>query len=180
MRIDRFPTVNAARGRGGFEPSAVVLHTTAGFFDGTVSWFGSERSGVSAHYLVGLDGRVGVFVEEEDTAHHAGRVVRPTAGFLIPGVNPNQITVGIEFVDDRDPHGVERPDAQYRSGAELLWAICLRWGIPLDRAHVVGHREINAAKTCPGNLDIDRLVQMANEMTNEMTNEMPGEMADDS
>ena len=34
-------------------------------------------------------------------------------------------------------------------------------GIPLDREHVVGHRELTTKKTCPGNLDIERLLTEA-------------------
>lgn len=161
MRIDRFPTPNMIRGRAGNRPGAVVVHTTVGTFDSAVGWFALPTSGVSAHYLVGLDGRVGVFVQEEDTARHAGRVLRPSATLVRDGIDPNTVTIGIEFVDDGDPHGVDRPEAQYTSGAELLWVISLRWKIPLDREHVVGHREIYAAKTCPGNLDIDRLLREA-------------------
>ncbi len=167
MRIDRFPTPNVVPGRAGHRPEAVVVHTTVGTFDSAVGWFALPASGVSAHYLVGLDGRVGVFVEEEDTAKHAGRTLQPTAAFVRDGIDPNEVTIGIEFVDDGDPHGVVRPEAQYASGAELLWVVSLRWKIPLDRQHVVGHREIYAAKTCPGNLDIDRLLRVANAMERE-------------
>ena len=44
------------------------------------------------------------------------------------------------------------------AGALLLARICGRWEIPLDREHVVGHRELFAAKRCPGNLDPERLI----------------------
>jgi N-acetyl-anhydromuramyl-L-alanine amidase AmpD len=115
---------------------------------------------VSAHYLVGLDGRVAQFVDEHDTAHHAGRVREPTAEFITEE-SPNLYTIGIEFEDGGDPDGVARPDAQYRSGAELIAALAARWSIPVDRAHIVGHREIFSAKACPGNLDIDRLIAEA-------------------
>lgn len=167
MRIDRFPTPHADHGRCGHRPEVVVVHTTVGSFAGTVDWFARPESGVSAHYLVGLDGRIGVFVEEHDTARHAGTVHEATAAFVRSDLDPNLVSIGIEFVDGRDPHGVDRPDAQYHSGAELLWAISLRWGIPLDRAHVVGHCEINAHKSCPGNLDIERLLRLARAMEHE-------------
>ena len=167
MRIDRFPAVAVSPGRDGHRPEAVVVHTTVGSFESAVDWFGRPESGVSTHYLVGLDGRIGVFAEEEDIARHAGPLHHATAPFLRPGVDPNQITVGIEFADDGDPHGVARPDAQYEAGAELLWATCLRWRIPLDRNHVVGHREFNGDTTCPGNLDIDRLLRMARTLDTE-------------
>ena len=136
-----------------------MLHTTAGTYTGTAGWFARTESGVSAHYLVGLDGRVARFVREADTARHAGRVRDPTTA-LATG-DPNRHTIGIEFEDGGDPEGVERPDEQYRQGARLLRCVAARWGIPLDREHVVGHREVFAAKACPGNLDVDRVIEEA-------------------
>ena len=137
-----------------------MIHTTEGSFDGTAAWFADERSGVSAHYLVGLDGRVAQFVDEADTAFHAGNVVSPTVDLSLRD-DPNDVTIGIEFEDGGDPHGVERPAAQLRAGADLLRDITRRWSIPLDRSHVVAHREINGSKTCPGNLDVDALIALA-------------------
>jgi N-acetyl-anhydromuramyl-L-alanine amidase AmpD len=160
MRIEPHSTPNSTLGRVGRVPLGIVIHTTAGTFDGTCAWFANEESGVSAHYLVGADGRVARFVEEADTARHAGRVVRPTAALAALG-DPNLITVGVEFEDKGDPHGFERPELQYLVGGELLSAVAQRWQIPLDRAHVVAHREICADKTCPGNLEVDRLIAEA-------------------
>ena len=137
----------------------VVVHTTDGSFGGTVAWFANPESRVSAHYLVGLSGHVAQFVAEEDTARHAGRVCEPTAD--LPGRDPNLYSVGIEFEDGGDPMTVARPDEQYRAGADLLAGIARRWDVPLDRAHVLGHREVFRAKLCPGNLDIDRLLREA-------------------
>lgn|GEM_PF-729476 len=139
------------------------MHTTDGTFIGTVGWFGHPESAASAHYLVGLDGRVVQFVDEQDTAQHAGH--EPVAGLAAIGDDsPNLTTIGIEFDDGHDPHDVVRPDAQYRAGAELLAGVSARWGISLDRDHVIAHRQINPAKTCPGNLDIDRLIAMAGDV----------------
>jgi N-acetyl-anhydromuramyl-L-alanine amidase AmpD len=160
VHVERRATPNFAEGRGGHVPRAIVLHTTVGSVASAASWFERDESGVSAHYLVGLDGGVAQFVDEADTARHAGRVKDPTAQFLTDE-NPNLYTVGIEFEDGGEPERVVRTDAQYASGAELIRGIAARWQIPVDRDHVVGHREIYAAKTCPGNLDIDRLVAAA-------------------
>jgi N-acetylmuramoyl-L-alanine amidase len=160
MEIETRRTPNFEAGRSGERPRGIVVHTNAGSFSSTCWWFEDEESGVSAHYLVALDGRVARFVDEADTARHSGRVVNPTTP-LYEGGDPNRYTVGIEFEDDGDPAQVHRTDAQYRAGAELIRGICRRWGIPLDRDHVVGHSEINGAKTCPGNLDIERLLEEA-------------------
>lgn len=99
-------------------------------------------------------------MDEADTARHAGRIRDATAS-LIDEENPNLYTVGIEFEDGGDPIEVARSDAQYAAGAALITAAASRWGIPLDREHVIGHREVFAAKACPGNLDVDRLVEEA-------------------
>lgn len=160
MQIERRETPNRRPGREGHRPEGVVIHTTAGTFDSAAGWFAMEESGVSAHYLIGLDGRVAAFVDEADTALHAGRVLEPTTT-LATDLDPNLITIGIEFEDGGDPMHALRPDAQYRAGARLLRGIADRWGITLDRDHVVGHREIFGAKSCPGNVDLDRLLAEA-------------------
>lgn len=159
----RLGTPHVSSGRGGRTVQAVVVHTTVGTFDSVAAWFASPASGVSAHYVVGLDGRVAQFVDEADTARHAGRIAEPTAAIAAKadddGVNP--ITIGIEFEDGGDPFSVERPDTQYAAGAALIAAISARWDIPLNRQRIVGHRELFAHKECPGNLDVDRLVAEA-------------------
>jgi N-acetylmuramoyl-L-alanine amidase len=160
MTIERCEALHFERGRRGHRPRGVVLHTNCGSFASTLNWFVDPDSGVSAHYLVGLDGRTAQFVDELDTARHAGRVSNPTTP-LFDGENPNLYTIGIEFEDGGDPTGVERPEAQYAEGAVLLARIAQRWDMPLDRAHVVGHRELTDAKSCPGNLDIQRLLESA-------------------
>lgn len=161
--MEERPARRRREGRGGSRPEAVVVHTTDGTLDAAVAWFEDPRSGVSAHYVVGLDGRVVRCVAEEDTAFHAGRTVAAAGAgaALARGGDVNARTIGIEFEDGGDPLGVDRPVAQYRAGGRVLGSIARRWDIPLDRAHVVAHREIRADKTCPGNLDLDRLLAAA-------------------
>lgn len=167
VRKRRYTTPNFVVGRGGQRPRGIVLHTTVGSWDATRSWFADPGAGVSAHYLVGLDGRVAQFVDEEDTARHAGRVKDPTVGLAAEGggsdgVNP--ITVGIEFEDGGEPFDARRGAAQYEIGARLIAEIAGRWRIPLDREHVIGHREVFAKKGCPGDLDVGRLLERAREL----------------
>ena len=136
------------------------MHTTDGTFDGTIAWFALPDSHVSAHHLVALDGRVAHLVDEADTAFHSGSEPRPEIAVLGTDA-PNLVTIGIEFDDAGRPHDIDRPPAQYRAGAELLASAHHRWGIPLDREHVLPHNVINREKTCPGNLDLDRLLALA-------------------
>ena len=161
MRIERRSSPHRVAGRDGHVPAWIVLHTTVGSFDSAAWWFEDPDSGVSAHYLVGLDGRVASFVEEEDAARHAGRLVRPSAARAIEAARAetdvNLSTIGIELVDDGHPHDVERTDAQYAAAARLVARAAQRWDIPIDADSVVGHRELTADKTCPGNVDLDRI-----------------------
>ena len=159
-RVERAVTPNFEAGRRGRAPSAIVVHTTDGSFAGAKAWFASPESGVSAHYLVSLPGDVVQFVDEADTAFHAGMESVPDIAVL-GDEPPNLVTIGIEFADDGRPHDVDRPDQQYEAGALLLAGISRRWGIPLDHDHVLAHRRINPNKTCPANLDVDELIELA-------------------
>ncbi len=159
--IDRLHTPHSSPGRDGERPQAIVIHTTAGSFASAAAWFADPESGVSSHYLVGLDGRVVQLVDEADTARHAGRVLHPTAALAADRDDLNPITIGIELEDGGEPERVARPEAQYAAAAGLVVAASDRWRFPIDRDHVIGHRELFAAKACPGNVDLDRLVAMA-------------------
>src|SRR5881398_568178 len=93
--------------RDGRIPSWIVLHTTVGSFSSATHWFEDPASGVSAHHLVGLDGRTRSFAPEERAAMHAGRVYEPTSAMARrathAGESPNLTSIGIELVDDGDP-----------------------------------------------------------------------------
>lgn len=150
-------------GRMGHVPRAIVVHTTAGTAASALHWFAAEESGVSAHYLVDLNGSVTALVDEGDTARHAGRVRNPTWTGLTDATDPNLFTIGIEFEDGGDPEDPERTPEQYDAGAALIASVALRWGIPIDDDHVIGHRMINGSKSCPGALAIGRLIAGATE-----------------
>lgn len=52
---------------------AIVLHYTAAMtLESTLYWFAQRTSQVSAHYVIGRDGRIVQMVKDEDTAWHAG------------------------------------------------------------------------------------------------------------
>src|SRR5205814_10677286 len=59
----------------GFKPEAVVIHIMDGTLTGTDSWFNNPQAQVSAHYGIGRGGEVHQYVDEKDTAFHAGTVL---------------------------------------------------------------------------------------------------------
>lgn len=106
----------------------IVIHETDGSWTSAVNWFRDPRARVSSHYLVRAGGGgIIQFVAESDTAYHAR--------------NANPWSIGIEH-EFSPRQGIWHTDAQYRSSAALVCAIARRYGIPLDREHIVGHNEL--------------------------------------
>lgn len=162
LTIVRKPTPNFRRGRGGRAPIAVVIHVADGLNNrgGTDAHFANPTSKVSAHYLVQRDGVIHQYVEERDTAQHAGTVVRSRWPLISTGPNPNTFTIGIEH---EGFDGDALTAAQEASSARLIREVCARHRIPVDALHVIPHHEIRANKTCPGaGIDVTRLISLAN------------------
>ena len=119
---------NYTPGRGGQSIGTIVIHATDGPYAGALSWFQDPRSGLSSHYVIrASDGEITQMVAEADTAFH------------VRGFNRGAIGIEHEF----DPaHGIAYTAAQYQSSATLVCAITRRYGIPADRAHIIGHSEV--------------------------------------
>ncbi|WP_405717838.1 peptidoglycan-binding protein [Streptomyces sp. NBC_00046] len=121
---------NFASGRSA-KIDKVIVHVTQGSYAGSISWFQNPTAEVSAHYVVrSSDGQITQMVRDSDTAYHAR--------------SSNASALGIEhegFIDDPSWF----TDTMYRSSAALTKALCDRYGIPKDRAHIIGHSE------APGN-----------------------------
>lgn len=126
--------------RGAKEIDLIVVHVAEGSYSGTISWFNTSYSDVSAHYVVGRKGQVAQCVHNEDIAWHAGDW----------GVNTRSI--GIEHAGYGDRPRTAR---QYRSSARLAAYLSKRFNIPVDDQHIFGHRRVVATK-CPGKFDFDR------------------------
>ena len=107
---------------------AIIIHETDGTWLSATNWFRNPGSHVSAHYLVrAWDGGIMQFVAEGDTAYQA-RAANPWS-------------IGIEH-EYSARYAIPHTNAQYRSSALLVCAIARRYGIPTDRAHIIGHNEV--------------------------------------
>lgn len=117
----------------------VVVHVTQEYFQDARRIFEDPSRNVSAHYmLASADGYIGQFVREWDIAWHAGNW------------DYNTRSIGIEHEG-----WVDEPawftDVMYRRSARLTAAICIRYGIPRTREHIIGHDEVpGATHTDPG------------------------------
>ncbi len=119
-------------------PQLVILHHTAGnTFEGALKLLQTRNDGgpVSAHYLIGRDGRLAQLVREDQRAWHAG------TGAWGPYRDLNSLSVGIEL----DNNGSEPfPAAQIDALLVLLEDITRRHRIP--PALVVGHADVEPVR----------------------------------
>lgn len=134
----------------------IVMHTMGGTFQGTTAWFQNPSAKASAHYLVGFKGQTLQMVKESDVAYHATNYTM------------NLDSIGIEHEDMRDP-SIVRPSELYEASSQLVADICRRYKITCNRSNILLHREIYSAKSCPGTLDVDRIIRRANEMLGNAT-----------
>lgn len=158
---------------GTCRPRFLVMHFTAGGYDGAVSWLCNPAAKASAHLVVGEGGEVTQLVGFDRTAWHAGR--SEWAG--VNGLNP--VSIGIELANYGElsgapgrwtgPGGRPVPDARVKiarhanGGRETGWhtypAAQLAAALDIARAlhavyhfeDVVGHDQIAPhRKTDPG------------------------------
>lgn len=163
MNIIDITSPNFNTGRKIYRPEAIVIHIMEGTLTGTDSWFKNPQSKVSAHYGIGKNGETHRYVQESNTAWHAGRVNAPSWSLIKSSgnvfINPNYYTVGIEHEGNED---TDWTDAMYNASSTLIREISSRWNIPIDRKHVIGHHEIYSVKTCPGHkVDLNKLIALA-------------------
>lgn len=125
---------NFRTGRALGAPRVIVIHTMQGTADGTASWFAQDhhasgQSPSSAHYGISKLGQVMQFVQEGDTAWHAG------------ASETNALSIGIELEGDcYDPANFTEP--MMLAAIELSHEICDRYGIPASRVTVFGHCDV--------------------------------------
>lgn len=107
---------------------AIVIHDTEGGFDSSIRTLQNPHVDGSAHFVVSRTGAIVQLVAVTHIAWHAGNAYW------------NLHAIGIEHVGHAAHGGYT--EAEYRSSAQLVAYLAHRWGIPLDRRHVVGHDEV--------------------------------------
>ncbi|MFJ4685614.1 N-acetylmuramoyl-L-alanine amidase [Streptomyces sp. NPDC091377] len=132
-----------------FPVDRVVVHVTQGSHDSAVRVFQDPGHGAATHYIVRQDGGITQMIRELDVAFHAG------------DRDYNERSVGIEhegFVDRPE----DLTDEMYAASARLTAGVCRRYGIPVDREHIIGHVEVPGTDhTDPGpHWDWDRYMKL--------------------
>ncbi|GAB2725096.1 peptidoglycan recognition protein family protein [Kitasatospora kifunensis] len=111
----------------------IVIHDTESDYAGAIASFQDPHDQATAHYLVrASDGHVTQLVHTKDIAWHAGNKTI------------NMHSVGIEHEGFALP--TDRPtwysEQLYQSSAELVRYLAGRFGVPLDRQHIIGHDDV--------------------------------------
>lgn len=122
---------------------------------------------VSTHYIIERDGTIRCYIPEDRVAWHAGKGRWHLDEKYTNAMN--QYAIGIEMVamgskKDMSPYmsGKEYDaldqslmgftQAQYDALLALVSDLCLRYDIPMDRDHIIGHQEYATKKRDPGEL----------------------------
>lgn len=107
----------------------IVIHDTETSYDNTIRLV-QDPTYVSWNYTIrSADGHVAQHVKAKDAAWHAGNWY------------VNAKAIGIEH-EGYAAQGTWFTEAMYRSSAKLVRYLALRNGIPLDRAHIIGHDNV--------------------------------------
>lgn len=155
--VELCPSPNFRKAVGSRPITCVIIHATAtSGIDSPKAWLCNPESKVSAHYLIGKDGKTYQLVAENDIAWHAGESAWRGKN------NVNAFSIGIELVnanDEKDPY----PESQVETCAQLVAAICNGNGIACQ--DVVGHKDIAPGrKTDPAGFPFDdfrmRLIEL--------------------
>lgn len=152
--------------RLGAKVTTIVLHhMDSTDFNGVLAmWHNATRSG-SANYGISNEGEIWGVVDESLRAWSLGYKYDGGKGAAF---DRHSICFEIENSSTNPPYPVS--DAAHEAAARLVADICKRYGIVCNRTNVLGHREVytrygaSYATACPGGLDMDRIVNRANQI----------------
>ncbi|MEV0424969.1 peptidoglycan recognition family protein [Micromonospora sp. NPDC050495] len=115
----------------------IVIHDTEGYFGPSVKLV-QDPTYLGWHYtLRSVDGYVAQHIKAKNVGWHAGNWY------------VNAKSIGIEH-EGFAGHGTWYTEAMYRASAKLVRHLALRFQIPLDRQHIIGHD--NVPGILPGNV----------------------------
>ncbi|MER7621502.1 N-acetylmuramoyl-L-alanine amidase [Streptomyces sp. NPDC126503] len=121
----------ADRPNQGVDIRQIIIHDTEGGYDGSLATLTNPDVKASAHYLVrASDGLVTQMVENKNLAWHAGNWTL------------NMHSIGVEHEGYAIKEGSWYTESQYTSTAALVKFLAAKYGVPLDREHIIGHDEL--------------------------------------
>ena len=162
------PSPNFDDRPSGATVDCLVIHATVEpTTEGTMDIFLTPSRKVSAHFVVGRDGRVVEMVPVEKRAWHAGNSVFDGATAV------NNFSVGIEMVnlnDGKEPYPVEQTEAV----AGIIRLLRTKYDIPDSR--IVSHAQVAlpaGRKNDPVGFDFQKLKEMARQTSSNDRTDLP-------
>jgi hypothetical protein len=111
--------------------SYIIIHDAEGSYDGTISTFQNPASYVSANYVVrSSDGAVTEMVRPNNVSWGAG-------DWYV-----NMHAINIENEGFAAQGSTWYTPVEYSSDAALVQYLAAKYGIPLDRQHILGHEDV--------------------------------------
>ena len=121
----------ARREADGLAVRFVVIHDAETDYQTTIKIFQDPLNYVSAHYVVrSSDGQITQMVDTKNVAWHAGNW------------NVNMHAIGYEHEGFAIQGTTWYTEAMYEASAAMTKHLAAEYGIPLDRAHIIGHDDI--------------------------------------
>ncbi|MEU7032417.1 N-acetylmuramoyl-L-alanine amidase [Streptomyces sp. NPDC046237] len=115
----------------GVDVRQIIIHDTEGGYDGSLAALTNPEVPGSAHYLIrAADGQVTQMIENKHLAWHAGNWTH------------NMHAIGVEHEGYAIKEGSWYTEPQYESSAALVKFLAGKYGVPLDREHIIGHDEV--------------------------------------
>lgn len=151
MNIRQNPasTSNYTVGRSKGIDKIILHHAATTSFDGIGATFKNPSRGVSAHYGVGQNGNIDQYVQEKDTAWHAGNW------------DANSSSIGIENVNSSGAPNWDIADSTIDTLVELVRDIATRHGLmPVQVGKNLFQHKNFVATYCAGKVG-DRLQEIA-------------------
>ncbi|MDN0199077.1 N-acetylmuramoyl-L-alanine amidase [Streptomyces sp. S.PNR 29] len=113
----------------------IVVHDTEGAWEGVLNMV-QDPTYVSWHYtLRSTDGHIAQHVKAKDVAWHAGNWY------------VNAKSIGLEHEGFLARPDAWYTEAMYRSSARLVTYLAKKYGVPLDRQHILGHDTVPGPTT---------------------------------
>jgi murein DD-endopeptidase MepM/ murein hydrolase activator NlpD len=147
-----YPSKNYDDRPKGATPDSIVLHATAGGLKPSLAHLSNPESKVSAHYVIGKDGKVYRMVPDDKRAWHAG------VGDYNGRQDWNDSSIGIEIENANDGRDEYTPQ-QRAALAALMRDLQRRYNI--QRGNVVTHSQVaypRERKSDPQGLDVQALL----------------------
>jgi hypothetical protein len=160
------------------EEKADEIEVTPSYFARNLLLADPPRRASTHNYISGGRGTLGdgelyQMVPEKYGAIANGVIGKPYPADTDPNISLNLQSRSVELEGYAATIHLTMPRGCKQWNRAVLWTVAgyRLYGIPLDRAHNIGHREVANNRGDPGNLDIDAIVEDARTLLGEIEEE---------